>query len=305
MGKVILDMSMSLDGYISAPNDDIAMLHDWMFKGTDPHGLERMKKNLASTRATVMGKRTFNLVGVAEGWSAPDGTNFELEVFVLTHEAQPTVTHGVTTFHFVTDGIESAVAQAKAAAGDKNVSIMGANTGQQCVKAGLLDEIALHLVPVMLGDGIRLFEDGGPKNLELESTEVTETPAVTHLGFRFANKEKNTTTTQNTSDIVRQYFSAWEKGERPALESLLADDFTFTSPNDDDHINKAQYFKKCWPGAANIKTFKILNLIEDGNDAFIRYECELKDGTKFRNSEYFRVEAGKIHEVDVYFGRNV
>jgi ketosteroid isomerase-like protein len=112
-------------------------------------------------------------------------------------------------------------------------------------------------------------------------------------------------TKKSTSDIVRKCFSAWETGDRPALENLLAEDFTFTSPNDDDHINKAQYFKKCWPGSENINAFKILNLIEDGDEAFIRYECELKDGKRFRNTEYFRVEDGKIREVDVYFGRNV
>jgi ketosteroid isomerase-like protein len=113
------------------------------------------------------------------------------------------------------------------------------------------------------------------------------------------------TTGQSTSEIVRKCFSAWETQDRPKLESLLADDFTFTSPNDDDHLNKAQYFKKCWPGSGNIKGFKILNLIEAGNEAFIRYECELKDGKRFRNTEFFRIEDGKIREVDVYFGRNV
>lgn len=104
--------------------------------------------------------------------------------------------------------------------------------------------------------------------------------------------------------MASEGFSAWETKDRSALEGLLADDFTFTSPND-DHINLAEYWKKCWPGSEKIHTFRILNLFEHGNEAFIRYECELKDGTKFRNTEYFRLEGNKIKEVDVYFGRNV
>lgn len=110
---------------------------------------------------------------------------------------------------------------------------------------------------------------------------------------------------QSTSNVVRRCLQAWETKDRAAMENLLADNFTFSSPNGDDHINKAQYFAKCWPGSETIKGFTILNLVEAGNDAFVRYECELKNGTKFRNSEYLQVVAGKIQEVDVYFGRNV
>jgi ketosteroid isomerase-like protein len=108
-----------------------------------------------------------------------------------------------------------------------------------------------------------------------------------------------------TSDILRSYFSAWERKDRPALEALLADGFTFTSPNDDDHIDVARYFEKCWPGSALIQRFLILDLIENGDEAFIRYECEMADGKRFRNTEYFRLEDGKVREVDVYFGRDV
>ena len=111
--------------------------------------------------------------------------------------------------------------------------------------------------------------------------------------------------TVSTSDLVRKSFKAWETKDRPLLESILADDFTFSSPNGDDHINKAQYWQKCWPGSGNIQSFKILNLIEHGNEAFIRYECLLKDGKKFRNTEFFKIESSKIKEVDVYFGRDV
>src|SRR6185295_12385435 len=102
----------------------------------------------------------------------------------------------------------------------------------------------------------------------------------------------------HASELVRKTFKAWETKNKSLMESLLADDFVFSSPNGDDHINKAEYWQKCWPGAANIQSFDILNLIDDGSDAFIRYECQLKDGKRFRNTEYFRIEGNKIKEVD-------
>jgi dihydrofolate reductase len=109
-----------------------------------------------------------------------------MPVFVLTHEARETeAKEGGTTFTFVTDGIESALDQARAAAGDKNISVGGgAHTVQQYLSAGLLDEIQIHLAPVLLGGGIRLFEHLGTKQVELERTRVIESPDVTHLRFR-------------------------------------------------------------------------------------------------------------------------
>ena len=129
-----------------------------------------------------MGRRMFDEGEV--GW--PDPPPFRAPVFVLTHHArEPWVRQGGTTFTFVTDGIESAVEQAKAAAGDKDVQIAGgANVVQQSVKAGLLDELQIHLAPVLLGDGVRLFERMGPEDVELEGTRVIDSPRVTHLGFR-------------------------------------------------------------------------------------------------------------------------
>ena len=129
-----------------------------------------------------MGRRMFDEGEV--GW--PDPPPFRAPVFVLTHYTrEPWVRQGGTTFTFVTDGIESAVEQAKAAAGDKDVQIAGgANVVQQSVKAGLLDELQIHLAPVLLGDGVRLFERMGPEDVELEGTRVIDSPRVTHLGFR-------------------------------------------------------------------------------------------------------------------------
>ncbi|SRR6266566_2028546 len=105
-------------------------------------------------------------------------------LFVVSHDVPEKVAKGSTTFTFVTDGIESALKQAHSAAGDKHVGVGGANTAQQYLKAGLLDEIHIHLVPVLLGEGRRLFEHLGTKHIELENTRVIESPGVTHLKFR-------------------------------------------------------------------------------------------------------------------------
>jgi ketosteroid isomerase-like protein len=110
---------------------------------------------------------------------------------------------------------------------------------------------------------------------------------------------------ENASELVRKCFSAWETKDRGALEGLLAEDFTFTSPNGDDHISKGEYFKKCWPGAEKIRAIHIDKLFQQGDEVFVRYECELKDGARFRNTEYFRIEGSKIREVEVYFGSPV
>jgi dihydrofolate reductase len=109
-------------------------------------------------------------------------------VFVLTHhEREPLVKKGGTTFFFVTDGIESALEQARAAVGDKDINLAGgAKVAQQYLKAGLLDEIMLHVAPMILGDGTRLFEGLGPDDAKLELTEVVESPKVTHIRYRVA-----------------------------------------------------------------------------------------------------------------------
>ncbi len=115
-----------------------------------------------------------------------DNPPFHMPVFVLTHRPKDTLTkEGGTTFTFVTGGIESALSRAKAAAGEKDVSLAGgANLIQQYLSAGLLDEIQIHLVPVLLGGGVRLFDHPGTGQIELERTRVIESPGVTHLRFR-------------------------------------------------------------------------------------------------------------------------
>ena len=159
-------------------------LHEWLSTGSrgDPRDAEVAVEMFAAptTGAVVMGKRTFT---VGEGPWGDDGT-FGMPCFVLTHTPAETQVRGATTFTFVTDGIDSALAQAKAAAGDKRVNLMGANTAQQFLSAGLLDEIQINLIPILLGDGVRLFDHPATEHIELERTRVIESAAVTHLTFR-------------------------------------------------------------------------------------------------------------------------
>jgi len=177
-----------LDGFITGRNDSQEQplgeggmrLHDWTSNTSE----DLMQGGTSATIAAIVsGRRTYDLVN---GW----GGNHPIHgvpVFVLSHGVpEPEdVPKGVTPFTFVTDGIESAITQAKSAAGDKNIYVVGgANVAQQCISAGLLDEIRLHLVPILLGDGIRLFDHIGTKQIELESTRVIESPGVTHLWFR-------------------------------------------------------------------------------------------------------------------------
>ncbi len=190
---VFANMSMSLDGYIAGPiATDIDRLHEWMIglaSWREPHGLdggernqddEVMKETFNRAGAFVMGRRMFD--EAEEPWG--DDPPFHRPVFVLTHrKREREIKKGGTTFTFVTDGIESVLSQARKEAGGKDVMVYGANTIQQFMNAGLLDEIQIDLVPVLLRGGVPLFthmEDG----VHLEKTRSVDSPAVTHLWFR-------------------------------------------------------------------------------------------------------------------------
>jgi dihydrofolate reductase len=200
MGKVRFEITMSLDGFVAGPNDGPELglgeggeqLHQWVFDLASwraPHGLvggetnqdsEILDESIKATGAVIVGRRMFDN---AKGWG--EEPPFHVPVFVLTHEAREDLVKGDTTFTFVTDGIESALEKAKAAAGDKDVSVGGgANVAQQYLKAGLLDEIQIHVAPLVLGGGIRLFDQLGDAQIELEKTRVIDSPQVTHLRFR-------------------------------------------------------------------------------------------------------------------------
>jgi dihydrofolate reductase len=193
MSKVVLDMSMSVDGFITGPDDGLDQglgvngerLHDWLGAGSgDPRSYRPVDgpgatvfDELMATGAVIVGRRTFEFAG---GWAGDhhDG----VPIFVLTHAApdEPAPGHA----RYVTDGIESCVAQAKAAAGGRDILLHGAATAQECLRAGLLDEMELHLMPVLLGQGRRLFEDMPPDHIELELLRDLDGPGVLHLRYR-------------------------------------------------------------------------------------------------------------------------
>ena len=189
MSKVVCEISMSLDGFITGPNvrvgngmgDGGDRLHDWMFGAKTTTDAKFVDEKYASTGAVVMGKRMFD-VGF-EPWGDPPP--FGMPVFVVTHEERdPLPMQGGTTYTFVTDGIEAALELARAAAADKNVGVWGgANIIRQYLKAGLLDEMQIQLIPILLGNGIRLFEGLDPEGIALRRASSIETPAATHFRF--------------------------------------------------------------------------------------------------------------------------
>ena len=212
MAEVILDLSMSLDGFVAGPNQSLDEplgengndLHEWAFAarswreshgrsgGEDNADSEVIEESLAGTGAVVMGRRMFS--GGAGPWENDPNANgwwgdnppFHVPVFVLTHHPRETLNmQGGTTFTFVTDGIESALEQARTAAGDKNVSLAGGATiAQQYLQAGLVDEMQIHVAPVLLGGGVRLFDSLGDDRPDLEIARVIASPTVTHLRYR-------------------------------------------------------------------------------------------------------------------------
>jgi dihydrofolate reductase len=211
MAQLRLDISVSLDGFIAGPNrtteeplgEGGEQLHDWVFRlasWMEAHGIEGkgatgpdddlVKEQMAQPGAVLMGRRMFSGGEggweddpMAEGWWG-DTPPFGMPVFVLTHHARETLTmKGGTSFVFVTDGVESAFEQARAAAGGKDVAVAGGATiVQQCLRAGLLDELQVHVAPVLLGDGVRLFDGGEQGKLEL--LRVVDSPTVTHVKYR-------------------------------------------------------------------------------------------------------------------------
>lgn len=178
MGKVFLDLAVSLDGFISGPQGEDGGLHDWYFAETG--AAEDIKRELLERiGAIILGHTAFG--------TAPDGfdTEYRVSHFILTHTPLPTVERGGATFIFVTDGIGSALAQARAAAGEKDICVAGgAQTAQAFLKAGLVDELQLHVAPVLLGGGLRLFGDLQDIT-HLERVRVVESAHATHLTYRF------------------------------------------------------------------------------------------------------------------------
>jgi dihydrofolate reductase len=200
MRKVVFNITVSLDGFVAGPNDgpDNGLgdggdaLFNWYFSGdteipisdanmvlkVSPQSAEILKQSFETYGAGVWGRRTFD---IAHAWSGhPPGT----PCFVVTHAIPHEWVYNGSPFTFVTDGVESAIHQAKAAAGEKDVVICTASVLQQALKAGLVDEIYVDVAPLLLGNGVRLFEHFGEAPIELEKIRAIDAPGVTHLGFR-------------------------------------------------------------------------------------------------------------------------
>ena len=201
MGKVSVGLSMSLDVFIAGPNDGPGSplgdggerLFAW-YSGGDPQyrlpgtemvfnispqSAQLLREAHAKMGAFVTGRRTFD---IANGWGGTPPLG--VPTFVVTHAVPQEWVYEGSPFTFVTDGVGSAVEQAKAVAGDEeDVAVGAASIAQQCIRAGLLDEVHVDLVPVLLGGGVRLFEHLGSTPIELESRGVVESPGATHLTF--------------------------------------------------------------------------------------------------------------------------
>ena len=199
MSKVVIDMSMSLDGFVAGPDDGKANplgrhggehIFDWYFSGEEEYrdpvfrpepGVNRdeVERMFAESGAFIFGRRTYD---ITDGWGGRHPVN-GLPVFVMTHEPPDDPPDGPSNLTFVTDGIESAVRQARAVAGGKDVRLGGASPGKQALAAGLCDEILIHLAPYLLGGGVRLFDEL-QDGIQLEKLSVSDGPLATHLRYR-------------------------------------------------------------------------------------------------------------------------
>lgn len=213
MTKVVLDITTTLDGFVAGPDQTLeqplgaggSRIHEWVYglaSWRESHGLDGGESNpdddivaasRASTGAVIMGRKMFS--GGAGPWEDDpnaggwwgDESPFGVPAFVLTHhEREPLELQG-GPFVFVTGGIQDALAQARAAAGERDVLVAGgANVAQQGLRAGLVDEVQLHLAPLLLGDGVRLFDELGGSLPAFETIRVVDSPKVTHIRYRVA-----------------------------------------------------------------------------------------------------------------------
>jgi dihydrofolate reductase len=201
MSKVIVELSISLDGFVAGPNDGLdnplgdggGRLFDWyqsgdtelVLPGTDMifrvqrASADLLRDQWSTFGSGVAGRRMFD---IARGWDGKPPVDGP--AFIVTHHPPQEWIYDGSPFTFVTDGVESAVRQAIAAANGKNVSISSASIAQQCLNAGLLDEIHLDLAPVLLGGGVRLFDNLRVAPVELEQIRIVQTTDVTHLHYR-------------------------------------------------------------------------------------------------------------------------
>jgi dihydrofolate reductase len=199
MSKVVIDMSISVDGFVAGPDDGkdhplgirggmhlfdwytsgTEVVHDHLFRPAPGANTDEVERMFAESGAYIFGRRTYD---ITNGWGGRHPVN-GAPVFVLTHKPPREFPRGPSNLVFVTDGIESAIRQARAVAGDKDIKLGGGSPGKQALAAGLVDEILLHVAPVLLGAGVRLFDDL-PRGIRLEQVSATEGPGANHLRYR-------------------------------------------------------------------------------------------------------------------------
>ena len=182
MGKVIAGMSMSLDGYINDHNGSVEKLYSDF---SELHNVPSFQEMIKNTGAVIMGRHVYEMADPFL-W-ANETYEFQTPIFVLTHTppAKYPKGNGKLSFTFVTDGIESAISQAKKAASDKDVQVIGASTIAQCLNAGLCDELQIDIMPVLLGKGLKLFENIDFERIKLERVKVEATTETrTSMTFR-------------------------------------------------------------------------------------------------------------------------
>ena len=198
MAKVVIDVSMSLDGFVAGPNDGRAQplggrgaahIFDWYFNGDTPYegtmfrpkgkNREAVAQMFQQAGAMLTGRRTYE---IANGWNGTHPVN-AIPIVILTHKPPTNPPKGQSQLVFITDGIESAVLRAKTLAKDKNVGIGGASIAQQALKAGLVDELYLHIAPILLGDGVRLFEHFGDEAIRLRKISSLDAENTSHLRY--------------------------------------------------------------------------------------------------------------------------
>lgn len=202
MGNVVAEFTLSLDGFIADARDDIRQLFGWYSSGDTEFsspGLamtfkihrasaELLRETWGSVGALVTGRRDFD---VSNAWGGASPLN--VPIYIVTHHVPQAWADRDAPFTFVTEGVESAIRQAQQAANGKVVGVSGSKIVQQALQAGLVDEIQIHLAPILLGEGIRLFDHLGPQPRNLEILRVIDTPSVTHLRYRvlkLINQEK-------------------------------------------------------------------------------------------------------------------
>jgi dihydrofolate reductase len=189
MGKVIIDITMSLDGYVTGPNDGPGnglgdngqILHEWAKNPTADDLKLLVDEPVKTLGSCILGRRTFDIAEGAWGDNPPFGPG---TTYVLTHRPHEPLQRGETTFVFVTEGMEKAMELAQADAGDLGVTLMGADVSQQYLKAGMVDEMEIHVANVLLGAGRSLFANIGGDQIRLERIRVIPTPAATHIRYR-------------------------------------------------------------------------------------------------------------------------